>query len=158
MLGPEVPIAISTTKRVFRLLRSERMTGQWRPPEKNKVMQSRTLLGFVLFGTLLGSNGDASAVRRPDERVDVPSSIYYVDSRAGDDSNAGTSPASAWKSLEKVNARTFLPGDRILLKSSSMWNGQLWPKGSGVEGRPITVGMYGGGVKPVINGEGLFEE
>jgi len=118
----------------------------------------KSLLGFVLFGTLLGSNGDASAGRRPDGCADVPSNIYYVDSRAGDDSNVGTSPASAWKSLEKVNARTFLPGERILLKSSSMWNGQLWPKGSGVEGRPITVGMYGGGVKPVINGEGLFED
>jgi hypothetical protein len=27
-----------------------------------------------------------------------------------------------------------------------------------VEGKPITLGMYGGGVKPVINGEGLFED
>jgi len=34
----------------------------------------------------------------------------------------------------------------------------LWPKGSGTEGRPITIGMYGGGVKPVINGGGLFED
>ncbi|PYU54641.1 MAG: hypothetical protein DMG56_26585, partial [Acidobacteria bacterium] len=82
----------------------------------------KNLLGFVLFGTLLGSNGDASAGKRPDGCADVPSNIYYVDSRAGDDSNVGTSPASAWKSLEKVNARTFLPGERILLKSSSMWN------------------------------------
>jgi hypothetical protein len=84
--------------------------------------------------------------------------VYYVDSRGGNDSNAGTSPAAAWKSLEKVNATTFSPGDRILLKSSSVWRGQLWPKGSGVEGKPITIGMYGGGVKPVINGEGLVED
>ena len=113
---------------------------------------------FVLLGTLRGSNGDASAARRPAGRADVPGNIYYVDSRAGNDSNAGKNPAAAWKSLEIVNARTFLPGDRILLKSSSIWHGQLWPKGSGAEGRPITVGMYGGGVKPVINGSGLFED
>jgi hypothetical protein len=118
----------------------------------------KKLLGFVLLSAVLGSNGGARAVRRQSGRADVPSNTYYLDSRSGDDSNAGTSPAAAWKSLEKVNAKTFLPGERILLKSSSMWNGQLWPKGSGVGGRPIKIGMYGGGVKPVINGEGLFED
>lgn len=84
--------------------------------------------------------------------------VYYVDSRAGNDSNPGTSSDRPWKTLEKVNATTFSPGDRILLRSGSVWRGQLWPKGSGAEGKPITVGMYGGGVKPVINGEGLFED
>ena len=87
-----------------------------------------------------------------------PAGTYYVDSAGGNDDNAGTTPANAWKSLAKVNATTFLPGDRILLKSGSLWKGQLWPKGSGVEGRPITVDMYGGGVKPVIHGEGLAED
>jgi hypothetical protein len=85
-------------------------------------------------------------------------STYYVDSRGGNDANAGTTPQAAWKSLEKVNATTFHSGERILLKSSSVWHGQLWPKGSGTEGYPITVGMYGGGVKPVIDGDGLFED
>ena len=84
--------------------------------------------------------------------------IFYVDSRDGNDANAGTSSEAAWKSLTKVNSTRFLPGDRILLKSSSVWQGQLWPKGSGVEGKPITLGMYGGGVKPVINGGGMFED
>lgn len=80
--------------------------------------------------------------------------VYYVDSRGGNDSNAGTGPETAWKTLEKVNATTFHSGDRILLKSSSVWKGQLWPKGSGVEGHPIVIGMYGGGIKPVIRGNG----
>jgi hypothetical protein len=86
------------------------------------------------------------------------STTYYVDSRNGDDGRVGTTPEAAWKTLAKVNATTFHPGDRILLKSSSVWQGQLWPKGSGAEGRPITIGMYGGGVKPVINGDGFFED
>lgn len=56
---------------------------------------------------------------------------YYVDSTIGDDSNSGTSPETPWKSLDKVTATTFLPGDTILLKSGSVWNGEwLWPKGS----------------------------
>lgn len=41
---------------------------------------------------------------------------YYVDSTIGDDSNSGTSPETPWKSLDKVTATTFLPGDTILLK------------------------------------------
>jgi len=86
------------------------------------------------------------------------SMTYYADSRSGDDGKAGTTQEAAWKTLGKVNATTFLPGDRILLRSGSVWHGQLWPKGSGAEGRPITVGMYGGGVKPVIHGDGLFED
>lgn len=81
-----------------------------------------------------------------------------MDSRGGDDTNAGTSLDAAWKTLEKINATTFQPGDRILLKSSSIFRGQLWPKGSGAESHPISIGMYGGGVKPVINGEGLYED
>jgi Right handed beta helix region len=84
--------------------------------------------------------------------------IFYVDSRGGDDANVGTKPDSAWKTLEKVNATAFQPGDRILLRSSSIWEGQLWPKGSGAEGHPITLGMYGGGVRPVINGGGKVED
>jgi Right handed beta helix region len=83
---------------------------------------------------------------------------YYVDSRGGNDAHAGTTPGAAWKNLEKVNATTFHPGERILLKSSSIWQGQLWPKGSGAADKPITVGMYGGGVKPVINGGGTVED
>lgn len=84
--------------------------------------------------------------------------VYYVDSRGGNDANAGASPAAAWQTLDKVDATTFQPGDQILLRSSSLFRGQLWPKGSGTEGHPIRVDMYGGGVKPVINADGLFED
>jgi hypothetical protein len=92
------------------------------------------------------------------KQVGAPEAVYYVDSRGGDDANVGTNPDAAWKTLEKVNATTFRPGDQILLKSSSVWRGQLWPKGSGAERYPITLDMYGGGVKPVINGDALFED
>ena len=83
---------------------------------------------------------------------------FYVDSRQGNDANSGTSPGMAWKSLEKVNATLFRPGDRILLRCGSEWSGQLWPKGSGTERSPITIDMYGGGVKPVIHGNERAED
>lgn len=79
---------------------------------------------------------------------------YYVDSAHGDDGSKGTSPAHAWQSLDKVDATTFHPGDRILLKAGSRWTGQLWPKGSGARNHPITIGSYGDGAKPAIEGAG----
>ena len=78
---------------------------------------------------------------------------YYV-STSGSDSNAGTSTASAWRSLAKVDATTFQPGDRILFQSGDSWKGLLWPKGSGVSGSPITIGRYGSGAKPSFAGAG----
>ena len=69
---------------------------------------------------------------------------YYVDATHGNDNAAGTSPKTAWRSLAKVNATTFAPGDRILLKAGEQWHDeQLWPKGSGAPGRPITISAYG---------------
>jgi hypothetical protein len=101
---------------------------------------------------------DARGGDEPRQNTARKAMTFYIDSQNGDDGKVGTTPEAAWKTLGKVNATTFLPGDRILLKASSVWEGQLWPKGSGVEGKPITLGMYGGGVKPVINGDGLFED
>jgi len=78
--------------------------------------------------------------------------VYYVDSEKGDDTGAGTSEALAWKSLEKVNATEFKPGDSVLFRSGGHWDGALWPKGEGTADAPITVGKYGGGALPVIRG------
>jgi len=69
---------------------------------------------------------------------------YFVDATGGDDANAGTSRGAAWKSLAKVNATTFKPGDRILLKGGETWNDeQLWPKGSGSAAAPLVIDAYG---------------
>jgi len=77
---------------------------------------------------------------------------YYVDSVSGNDNNPGTSQSAPWQNLTKVNAVTFQPGDQILLKRGSVWNGQfLYPKGSGTAGSPIVVDAYGTGAKPLIN-------
>jgi len=79
---------------------------------------------------------------------------YYLDSVNGDDSNMGTSEATAWQSLGKVNALTFNAGDKVLFKAGSVWNGQLLLKGSGINGMPIIVDKYGTGNKPIFNGGG----
>lgn len=84
----------------------------------------------------------------------VKNTVFYVDSVNGNDNNSGISEKAPWKTLEKINAATFIPGDRILLKSGSCFTGQLFPKGSGSAGNPIVIDIYSSGPKPVINGNG----
>lgn len=83
---------------------------------------------------------------------------YYVDSGGGNDANPGTSPQAAWRSLGKVGATTFQPGDRILFRAGATFPGQLFPKGSGTAGKPIAVDRYGDGGKPVIDGGGISDD
>ncbi|NIT72780.1 hypothetical protein GWO43_18265, partial [candidate division KSB1 bacterium] len=78
------------------------------------------------------------------------SRTYYVDVSNGNDSNSGTSEASPWKSISKVNGTDFQPGDVILFKRGERWHEQLVIKSDGVSGSPITFGAYGSGAKPVI--------
>jgi parallel beta-helix repeat protein len=80
---------------------------------------------------------------------------YFVDSNDGNDNNSGTSPGEAWKSLTPVNSMTFVPGDEILFRAGTSYTGQLKPQGSGAQGKPIIIDMYGDGNKPRIDGEGL---
>jgi hypothetical protein len=69
---------------------------------------------------------------------------YFIDATGGRDTASGTSPKDAWRTLAAANTRTFAPGDRILLKAGEEWHDeQLWPKGSGSRGKPITISAYG---------------
>ena len=80
---------------------------------------------------------------------------YYVDSLGGNDTNSGTVPNAAWQSLAKINGRTFLPGDYLLLKTGGSWAGTLNPRGSGTNGGPIVLSSYGTNpALPLINGNG----
>jgi hypothetical protein len=81
---------------------------------------------------------------------------YFIDNIAGNDTNSAKSPSQAWKTLDRVNAEYFVAGDSILFKCDGVWNGQLAMKGSGVRGKPIVIGNYDSGNKPLINGSGIF--
>ncbi|WP_433011901.1 hypothetical protein [Kribbella sp. CA-294648] len=77
---------------------------------------------------------------------------YYLDSSAGNDSAAGTSSATAWRSLAKVNGFAFQPGDRISFKRGGSWTGTLTLSRSGTASNPIVVQAYGTGNLPVVGG------
>lgn len=82
---------------------------------------------------------------------------YYFDSSIGKDSNHGLSPEFPFKTLKKLNQLIFKPGDQILLRSGSVFYGQIKPKGSGSLKNPILLSSYQAGNKPIIDAQGKFE-
>src|SRR5690242_17675015 len=49
----------------------------------------------------------------------------YV-SPSGNDNNSGTSSSSPWRTLSKVSATKFYPGDRILLQGGATFSGKIF--------------------------------
>ena len=59
--------------------------------------------------------------------------------------------------MRKISEMTIIPGDTILLKAGSVFNGEdahLTFKGSGTAQAPIRIASYGEGARPCLNGQG----
>jgi hypothetical protein len=85
---------------------------------------------------------------------------FYLDSVNGRDANDGQSAGSAWQTIDRANARSFAPGDRLLLRRGCEWHGPGFKaQGSGTAERAILVGDYGDSSlpRPVIDGVGPHE-
>ena len=77
---------------------------------------------------------------------------YYV-SNNGDDKDDGLLPGTSWRTISKVNGRTFIPGDSILFKKGDVWRETLTIPSSGISENYIYFGYYGtSGAKPKILG------
>jgi parallel beta-helix repeat protein len=81
---------------------------------------------------------------------------YYVDNVTGSDSNSGTSPSTAWKTVARVNQASFAPGDQVLFKRGGIWREQLNISAAGMPGNPILFDAYGSGNPPAISGSDLL--
>lgn len=75
---------------------------------------------------------------------------YYIDSAAGNDSNAGTSASAALASIAAVDNLKLAAGDTVLFARGQSYDGELAVKYSGAVGNPITFGAYGEGAPPVL--------
>jgi len=71
-------------------------------------------------------------------------STYYV-SPSGSNKSDGLSPATAWKTIARVNQSTFQAGDAILFEASASFKGNLefTSASTGTAAAPITVSSYG---------------
>jgi len=101
---------------------------------------------LLLCTVVILSSGCGAAIPR------ISGTAYYMDCNKGDDANPGTSSSRPWHTVEKVNDTVFAPGDGIFFKRDTTCLGTLQPQGSGQADKPITLGAYGRGVRPVIAG------
>ena len=120
-----------------------------------------TLTGLRYLDRIVKLSADETGVKVIPESE---SRTYYIDSRGGNDLSIGLSSETAWKSFDRINSITLLPGDKILLKKGSGFRGQLRPNGSGSIENPIIIDSYGSpgdetGApdRPVIHAEGKFQ-
>ncbi len=73
---------------------------------------------------------------------------YFISSSEGSDSNDGLTPATAWKTVQKLNTVTkaggLNPGDHVMFKAGDTWRAQLWVQNCfGTEENPIVFDFYG---------------
>ncbi len=77
---------------------------------------------------------------------------YYVNcAAASDGTGSSTSP---WNNLGTVNSKTFAAGDSLLFNRGTTCAGSFVFRSSGTSASPITIGAYGSGPLPVIDGTG----
>jgi uncharacterized repeat protein (TIGR02059 family) len=76
---------------------------------------------------------------------------YYISS-SGKDTNNGLSSSAPWKTIAKVNASSFSPGDTIFFNKGDTWREPLTVSSSGSESAYITFASYGAGSAPKILG------
>jgi hypothetical protein len=111
---------------------------------ENKVIAKVSTKSFGYLCAICLSASIASLARATD---------YYV-SPSGNDSKSGTSPANAWKTINKVNFTEFEPGDTIHFEGGSTFSGGLefYAHNSGTAANPITVTSYGTGRATISSG------
>jgi hypothetical protein len=77
-------------------------------------------------------------------------SVFYVDS-LGNDSNTGTSTATAFRTLGKALSSISTSGTTIYVRKGTYYEGDLNLTKSGTTGNPVTIRNFPG-ERPIING------
>jgi len=94
-----------------------------------------SIIIFITTSFCFLSNQSFSAVQT--------SSIYYVSSFSGDDFSDGLTPATAWRSIEKLQATKLSPGDSVRFFRGSSFDKPFYVNDSGSENAPIVLTDYG---------------
>ena len=77
--------------------------------------------------------------------IPTGATVYYV-SNNGSDSNNGTSPSTAWRTLDKVNSAKLAAGSYVCFERGGLWRGKLTAQAG------VTYTAYGTGAKPILYG------
>jgi len=79
--------------------------------------------------------------------------VYYVSS-FGQDTNSGTSPAAAWRTIARANNQSLISGDQLLFQGGTTFSGTIvfGPPEGGTKVNPILVSSYGTGRATIHGG------
>ena len=86
-------------------------------------------------------------------KVASAGTAFYI-SPTGLDTNAGTSPAAAWKTIARVNSHAFVQGDQILFAGGGTYAGTIYfgPGALGNAANPVVITSYGPGRATIDGG------
>jgi len=78
---------------------------------------------------------------------------YYL-SVAGNDTKSGETMQEAWRSINKLNATTLYPGDRVLFEGGGTFTGSIRidSRSQGTAEQPIIISSYGTGAATINSG------
>lgn len=158
--GPAIPVLVSTAAPDAGPALRVAFVSDGRPIEAGParpvvvVSDGRPTQGNEPVPVVMASGAQAS---RPLAGPPIPVAIasgflysFYVDATGGNDSNAGTSPATAWKNISKVNSFNYPPASQVLFKRGETWTGTILQAQSSVR-----YADYGSGAKPILDASGV---
>lgn len=77
---------------------------------------------------------------------------YYI-SPGGNDTQSGTTTGTAWRTIDRVNAATFLPGDHVLFEGGQTFVGSLYlGNNAGTPAKPLVISSYGSQPATIASG------
>jgi Right handed beta helix region len=118
------------------------------------VWRSRTVATAILVvpATCLCACGGLPSITLARHTATPAGPTTYYLSPSGHDTAAGTSPATAWRSLARASVAVLRPGQRLLLKGGARFTGQLklGPKDGGNPRNPVRIGSYGTGRAAIL--------
>jgi hypothetical protein len=121
----------------------------------------RTLIRSLCLNLVCSSVLAACSVDRadPTSHPSRPGQIFYV-RPTGDDLNPGTSLASAWNTIDRVNRQVFVPGDDLRFEAGFEYTGNLRfdALDAGTPAAPIRIASFGGGRATIEAGTGTALE
>lgn len=107
---------------------------------------------YKVKATVEGDKGISVGYSTPYTVSAADGKTYYISSSRGNDENDGLSEDTPFKTLTKASQLELKPGSKLLLRASDVWQRQmLMPKGNGTKEKPIVIGTYGTGAKPIIS-------
>lgn len=109
----------------------------------SSILIAGVLAAVTLMGIDLPGNGVESG------------NTFYL-SNSGDDAAGGRTPATAWRTLDRLARQPLEPGARVLLDGGDTFEGTLGlgARDAGDASRPVWIGSYGTGRATIAAGRG----